>query len=674
MLPTTVFAEVERTPFNHFLLHFYAAIFFCVQNVDRLSARTGETAETLASYPFLERYLAELATFPIEDRALTLDWWRQQIAAWEQTATGHYPLCTLDKVGVDFQGRLALLMIGLVEEDSRFGSLYADLQRPLVQRRPTWELIGRLCALQGQSHQLRLLLRLGLIRVTRREVPQAEWELVVPQELWAIIREGPQLGMATWYQHRPWQQLRAISQLHQPRAWLEELQRLPGLVASGKVTAIVMRGGGQSGRAEALGAVAQSLGQGVLEVKGAVLDKEERSELLGALCLVTHSMPILRYALGPGESVALPDLAGYPGPVGIVFGHEGGFDGHRAGGAVVFTTPPLRRDLRRRHWQEVLAEHAGDDLEAISTHFCIPGETIRQVGKLAIARAQLHGRHEVQLGDVQLVCRDVKRQALDTLAVRLDPSGTWDDLATSETARLQLRELELRCRHRETLLEQLKPTFGLTTGVRALLSGPSGTGKTMSARILAAVLGMELYRLDLAAVVNKYIGETEKNLSQVLARAEELDVILLLDEGDSLLAKRSEVRSSNDRHANMETNYLLQRLESYRGIVLVTTNYEESLDSAFQRRMDVVVRFAPPQPAERLRIWQAHLPARHTVSSEQLEEVALRCVLTGGQIRNAALKAALLAIEDGGLVGWPHLLAAIQGEYIKAGTINPLAG
>src|SRR5262249_22672904 len=142
---------------------------------------------------------------------------------------------------------------------------------------------------------------------------------------------------------------------------------------------------------------------------------------------------------------------------------------------------------------------------------------------------------------------------------------------------------------------------------------------TLAAKILASVVGgrhdgMDLYRVDLAAVVNKYIGETEKNLHQVLSRAEALDVMLLLDEGDALLGARTDVKSANDRYANLETNFLLQRLENYQGIVIITTNLSENIDQAFQRRMDVVVPFFPPQPEERLRILDLHLPREHRVS------------------------------------------------------------
>jgi SpoVK/Ycf46/Vps4 family AAA+-type ATPase len=183
---------------------------------------------------------------------------------------------------------------------------------------------------------------------------------------------------------------------------------------------------------------------------------------------------------------------------------------------------------------------------------------------------------------------------------------------------------------------------------------------------------MDLYRLDLSAVVNKYIGETEKNLDQVFARAEELDVVLLLDEGDALLTQRTNVHTSNDRYANLETNYLLQRLESFEGILIVTTNAVDRIDNAFQRRMDLVIDFRPPEAAERWNIWQMHLPSGHEIDVSLLTEIAGRCVISGGQIRNAALHASVLALEDGGIMKSVHVESAVQREYRKLGAVCPL--
>jgi SpoVK/Ycf46/Vps4 family AAA+-type ATPase len=238
----------------------------------------------------------------------------------------------------------------------------------------------------------------------------------------------------------------------------------------------------------------------------------------------------------------------------------------------------------------------------------------------------------------------------------------------------ELVQLEQRCRQRERLGgavgDALRTDLG--AGVRALLSGPSGTGKTLAARALAGMLDTDLYRIDLAMVVDKYIGETEKNLNRIFSRAEEADVALLLDEGDALLTRRTNVETSNDRYANLETNYLLQRLESFEGILIVTTNASERIDAAFQRRMDVTIDFYPPDPFERWAIWALHLPGEHQVTAGWLEEVSHRCDLTGAQIRNAVLHAALLALGRDAEIDDGDITAAVEREYRKAGEVCPL--
>jgi SpoVK/Ycf46/Vps4 family AAA+-type ATPase len=355
---------------------------------------------------------------------------------------------------------------------------------------------------------------------------------------------------------------------------------------------------------------------------------------------------------------------------------EGGLGERTADGAVTLVLRPLRADLREQSWKQALGAHPARDLPVIAERFHLAGGFIRRAATMATAHAGLDGREAVCLGDVQEATRALNRQLLDTLAERLETHGSWADLISSESTRLKLAELEARCRHRERLLDHLGRAFGLNAnkGVRALFTGTSGTGKTLAARILGAALGLDVYRVDLAAVINKYIGETEKNLHRVLSRAEALDVVLLLDEGDALLGNRTEVRSANDRYANLETNYLLQRLESYQGIVVVTTNLGDNIDPAFQRRMDVVVPFFAPQPEERWRILDLHLPSDHLVEPAFLKRVAVACQLTGGQLRNAALHAALLALDGGSdVVTTAHFEEAVRSEYRKAGGAYPLA-
>ncbi len=711
--PENAFAAVPPTAGGHFTLCLYAAIFRLLHHAKRLSEAGGATLEALFErYPFLGEYFVELRERLPEDLTWgdAADWWRGEMADWEAGCGERLPLADLAaQPGVGEAGRAAFMAVGLVEEDSRFGTLFAELQEPLPHRRPTLELVGQIAGggngsqgsqgSQGDEVQAdawaicRPLVEAGFLAVADREAPRAEWVLKVPPLVWDAARgtsaataggdlAGPSRP-APWCRLTPAERLPALAELVQPPELLARLGRLPQLLArgegqklAGRTRALVLRSAPGAEPEAVCGAVARALGRGVVAVDGAALADDEPARLLGPLATLAHAMPVLAYDLGPGESAEPPPLPGYSGPVAILLGLEGGLGPRAAEGAVTLVLPAPRAELRERSWRAALAGRPAEDLPAIAERFQLAGGFIRRAAEIAAAHAALDGREAVGFADVQEAARTLNRQLLDTLADRLEPAGTWDDLVCGEGTRGKLSELESRCRHRERLLDRAGRGFRTSgnRGVRALFTGGSGTGKTLAARILAAELGLDVYRVDLAAVINKYIGETEKNLHRVLSRAEALDVVLLLDEGDALLGNRTEVRSANDRYANLETNYLLQRLETYQGIVVVTTNLGENIDSAFQRRMDVVVPFFSPQAEERWRILDLHLPPDHTVSPAFLERVAVACSLTGGQLRNAALHASLLALEDGGCaVGTAHVEEGVRSEYRKAGAAYPLA-
>jgi hypothetical protein len=423
--------------------------------------------------------------------------------------------------------------------------------------------------------------------------------------------------------------------------------------------------------------MARELGLGVLEVTPPKAD-DERWKVAGALAMLLGAMPVIVVEAAPGETVELPRLGAYEGPTGIVLGKQGGVSGEAAESAITITLGMPGLSERQRLWRAAVSA-AGiacpdDQIELISERYRMTGGSIRRAARVAASIAALEGDQSITLAGVRTACRALNRQALDSLAVETRAFGDWGRLAVASQTLAEIYNLEARCRHRESLGSAVGGALGsqLNPGVRALFTGPSGTGKTLAARLLASALQKDLYRIDLATVVNKYIGETEKNLNQVFSRAEELDVILLLDEGDALLAGRTSVQNANDRYANLETNYLLQRIEEYEGILIVTTNVADRIDSAFQRRMDVVVDFRPPGAAERHAIWQMHLPDRHAIDPALLAEVAGRCALTGGQIRNAALHASLLALEEGGVVTSSKIESAVQREYRKTGAVCPL--
>jgi hypothetical protein len=265
-------------------------------------------------------------------------------------------------------------------------------------------------------------------------------------------------------------------------------------------------------------------------------------------------------------------------------------------------------------------------------------------------------------------CREQARPRLEDLAQRIAPAAAWEDLVLPERERQTLGEIALHTRNRPTVHDAwgfaARGQRGL--GVSALFWGASGTGKTLAAEVLARELRLDLYRIDLALVVSKYIGETEKNLRRIFDAAEEGGAILLFDEADALFGRRSEVKDSHDRHANIEISYLLQRVEAYRGLAILTTNLKDALDAAFLRRLRFIVQFPFPDAAQRADLWRQAFPAPAPTLGLDAEKLA-RLNVAGGNIRNIALAAAFLAAGEGAPVQMKHLLQAARGEVAKLG-------
>ena len=273
---------------------------------------------------------------------------------------------------------------------------------------------------------------------------------------------------------------------------------------------------------------------------------------------------------------------------------------------------------------------------------------IPRTHRLTPAQLQLVERaHAAAGGDLDGAVRRLASGQIDKLARRIRPTRSWDDIVVSPDRVQLLRELVARYRHADEVYERWGFSAAPSRGQVALFSGPSGTGKTLAAEIIAGELGLDLFKLDLSAVVSKYIGETEKNLDQIFDAARAGNVVLFFDEADSLFGKRSEVKDARDRYANIEVSYLLQRLEAYDGLVTLATNFERNIDDAFLRRIHVRVEFSAPDEAERKAIWEHNLPAQAPVASDvDVAFLARQFDLTGGSIRNAALQAAFLAAVD----------------------------
>jgi hypothetical protein len=653
-----LFEDLEPTPAEHFKLFFYGAVLSLFHHVVQVF---GSSEAVFKEFPFFVGYNNELADGGLaglnSGQAVSL--WLESLDGWEKKATGHLPLRALrTAAGLDHSALILLTVIGLIEEDLRFGTVFETMQGTPGQHRATPGLLncwGRDESIGSDARaHVRRMYELGLIRVVNPEAPRLEWGMEVPSPLWDALRGEQNEIPGPGFRYRPATQLLSIDQLILTPALHEQVKAIPKLLVAAEADGVMVRG--------------SSLG--LLEVTPSSANVDERWGLAGPLATALNAMPVVVFDLGPQETAAARHLPACKSPYGIVVGKQGGVSGDGVERAIAINIEMPDATLRRRHWQQVCSPEKLPDPEGISRRFRLTAGNIHRAAHLAQSYAALNKHPVITLADAQRATRSLNRQALDALAVHLRVSGDWDQLAVTTDTRNELENLVSRCRHRENLQTQIGAPAG--AGVLALLSGPSGTGKTLAARLLASTLQMDLYRVDLSAVVNKYIGETEKTLNLVLSRAEELDVILLLDEGDALLTQRTGVQSSNDRYANLETNFLLQRLESFDGILLVTTNAAERIDNAFQRRMDIVINFSPPTPPERWAIWQLHLPPAHTVDFSLLEEVAARCAMTGGQIKNAALHASLLALEDGGIVTSTMVEAAIEREYRKAGGVCPL--
>jgi AAA+ superfamily predicted ATPase len=359
--------------------------------------------------------------------------------------------------------------------------------------------------------------------------------------------------------------------------------------------------------------------------------------------------------------------------------------GHRPMGViqVSFGIPDVFQ--RRAAWRSALAEHGltlkPDDLDALGDRFRLtPGQIADAVAtagnhRIQPAAGQPLPTDETGLeGDLFRAARAQSGHALASLARKVEAKYTWGDIVLPDDTLAQLREICQRVAHRHQVMDEwgFDRKLSLGKGVNVLFAGPSGTGKTMAAEILANELGLDLYTIDLSGVVSKYIGETEKNLDRIFTAAESANAILFFDEADALFGKRSEVRDSHDRYANIEISYLLQKMEQFEGIVILATNRRDNLDDSFARRLAFSVHFPLPDETDRRRIWQSIWPSEVPLDpGVSFDDLARRFKLSGGSIKNIAVASAFLAAADGGRVRTLHLLHAARREYQSLGKVLP---
>jgi hypothetical protein len=554
---------------------------------------------------------------------------------------------------------VALLLAALVPDvDSRYEQFYGYLNDDVTRRRATVGLALRLCGMPEASAAARArvdaLVACGLLVVEELERPVLSRTLRVPDRVSAHL-----LG-----DDRPDPVLAEVLDGCAPSDGLPGADRLATALRNGIRLVHIRERPGGSGRALGVAALREA-GQGALCADATRLD----AGLARAL---------YREALLTGKGVVLgPVSEPLPAPphariVVILYG-PAPFDPRWS------AVPPLPAeaeavpaDIRAELWRGALnGLTSGVAADAATAHFTLGPEQITRAAAAAtlVARAE---ERPLGVDHLRLGARTQNAGGLERLARRTEPEVGWDDLVLPAGVAAQLRELAARARYRDQVLGgwRMRPGGGRGRGVTALFAGDSGTGKTMSAEVIAASLGLDLYTVNLATVVDKYVGETEKNLERIFAEAAGVNGVLLFDEADAIFGKRSEVRDAHDRYANLESAYLLQRMETFDGLAVLATNLRANLDEAFTRRLDQVIDFPVPTPDLRLALWDRCLGTRLPRAADvDLGFLAQSFELAGGHIRSAAVTAAYLAATSGQPVRMADVVGAVGREYRKLGRL-----
>jgi len=449
---------------------------------------------------------------------------------------------------------------------------------------------------------------------------------------------------------------------------------------------LVVSGPEGAGRRSLLEGVAHAIGRSVVLIDcsrlsrdPAVLDR--RCRLLLRDVLLLQAMPILHCADELRGDAVRPDIARivddqlvwpYPGVVAATLPKSDAKPGAFERGLVLVELDVPEEIDRRTLWQTELCDRAVDGVpEWAAARYTVTGGVIQRAARSAVAEAQARGE-QVGREDVHVAIRSSLDSKISAIARRLKITQGWSDVVLPDDVMDEVREIVSRVKHRELVYDQwgLGDKIGKGTGISVLLSGPPGTGKTMIAGIIAKELGLDLYQVDLAQIVSKYIGETEKNLSNLFDAAEAGHAVLLFDEADSMFAKRTDVKSSTDRYANLEVNFLLQRMETFRGTSILTTNLETSIDDAFKRRLSFRITFPLPDEEERRRLWETLLPPRAKLAERiDFSRLADKFEMSGGYIKNAVVRAAFMAADRSEPLGESHLLRAAALEYAAMGKL-----
>ena len=566
----------------------------------------------------------------------------------------------------------AILLVALAPDvDRRFEGLYAYLNDDVTCRRPTIGLCLELCGLSPAAPETRARFRVDAPLRRHRLVdvddsrPFPSRTLSVPDRVVDHLLGGDLADGAVDPLVLP------------PLTVLPPFAELVEAAVAHGVHLVYLRSPrGPVDHAGAAGALGQ-LGFAVLQVDLSRIGAHD--DLAGLAGSIAREAGLRRSALvaGPIDDLAERDraavhlLASSPGPV-VLLGSGAWEPGWSDGAPLIVDVDTADFGAAAQVWKDVLGDtDAPDELVAATATFRLTPHQVLRATETAMTHAASHAR-KVDAEALKAGARAQNGGGLETLARRVAPRAGVDDLILAEPAAGQVLETATRARLRHRVVGdwQMRGVGSRGNGITALFAGPSGTGKTLAAEVIAGALGLDLYVVDLSSVVNKYIGETEKNLERIFSGAQGLNGVLFFDEADALFGKRSAVSDGHDRYANIEVAYLLQRMEQFDGISVLATNLTANLDDAFSRRIDVRVVFPQPETPERRRLWARHLPPSLPVAGDiDLDFLAGAFRLSGGDIRNVTLAAAYDAAGREESVGMAHLVRATAREYRKLGRL-----
>jgi hypothetical protein len=576
-----------------------------------------------------------------------------------------------ERLGLSALERSVLAVCAAPELSPHYGRLYAYLHDDVTRKLPSPRLVGRLLA-GGEvsvAEVLRTFARAAPLRATgaialvegAEPTPLAERGVRVADALAAFLL-GAELDDPQDDGSRRRVDVSLLPPGREPV--VEQLRRLLG---SPRHLPVVVAG------PDAATILAAALGRPLLVVDArAVAAAEGRRE--AAITAALEGRALVYRAPDSGEPEELDRV------VGALLGRQEAavicadsaavMPALLDAGALVIDVPPPGLEERRAAWASL---SDSDEVDDVAAKFRLSVAQIAEAAEIAGLAAHARGNGVPGRADLDLGARRASSSRLGELATHLDARYGWSDLVLPERQQQMLGSISAYLRHRELVLSDwgFEQVAGAGQGLKVLFAGESGTGKTMSAQVIAADLGLDLFRIDLATTVSKYIGETEKNLDRIFRAADGSNAILFFDEADALFGKRSEVHASHDRYANIEVAYLLQRMEAHEGAVILATNFRQNIDDAFLRRLDIVIDFPFPEASDRRRIWQVLLPDAAPLADDvDIAFLADRFKLSGGSIRNAALAAAFLAAEEGGPIAMRHLVRGIALEYGKLGRLT----